>query len=82
MSINKITRDRIPIEKLKERLDKFKDYKEPVLLYNEVLITDPQKFIKIHLSYLNKFPEGKSKKRFLPYYDRLLDFCLLLEKKL
>lgn len=73
--------ERIPIEELIKRLEVFSDYNMQVQLNKETTILHVPKFIKSHLMYLKNFPDNKSKKRYLPYYDRLLSLCLILEKK-
>ena len=57
---------------LEQKLKEIKEFKN--LNLKDGRITDPQKFIDINISYL-KAQSGK--RRYLPYYDRLLEFYLL-----
>lgn len=60
------------LQELEQKLKEIKEFKNLNLSYGT--ITDPQKFININISYL-KAQSGK--RRYLPYYERLLEFYLL-----
>ena len=57
---------------LEAKLKEIKEFKNLNLSHGK--ITDPQKFIDLNISYL-KAQSGN--RRFLPYYERLLEFYLL-----
>jgi len=57
---------------LETKLKEIKEFKN--LNLKDGKITDPQKFIDLNISYL-KAQSGN--RRYLPYYDRLLEFYLL-----
>ena len=57
---------------LESKLKEIKEFKN--LNLKDGKINDPQKFIEINISYL-KAQSGK--RRYLPYYERLLEFYLL-----
>jgi hypothetical protein len=60
------------LEQLESKLKEIKEFKN--LNLKDGKITDPQKFIKLNISYL-KSQSGNP--RYLAYYDRLLEFYLL-----
>ena len=60
------------LAELEQKLKENTEFKNLNLSHGR--ITDPQKFIDINISYL-KAQSGK--RRYLPYYDRLLEFYLL-----
>jgi len=60
------------LEQLEQKLKEIKEFKNLNLSHGK--ITDPQKFIDLNISYL-KSQSGN--RRFLPYYERLLEFYLL-----
>ena len=60
------------LQELEQKLRDIKEFKNLNLSHGT--ITDPQKFIDLNISYL-KFQSGN--RRYLPYYDRLLEFYLL-----
>ena len=60
------------LEQLEQKLKEIKEFKNLNLKHGT--ISDPQKFIELNISYL-KAQSGK--RRYLPYYDRLLEFYLL-----
>lgn len=57
---------------LEQKLKEIEEFKN--LNLKDGTITDPQKFIELNISYL-KAQSGN--RRYLPYYDRLLEFYLL-----
>jgi len=57
---------------LEAKLKEIKEFKNLNLSHGR--ISDPQKFIDLNISYL-KAQSGN--RRYLPYYDRLLEFYLL-----
>lgn len=57
---------------LEAKLKEIKEFKNLNLSHGT--ITDPKKFIDINISYL-KAQSGN--RRYLPYYERLLEFYLL-----
>ena len=57
---------------LEAKLKEIKEFKNLYLKHGT--ISDPQKFIDLNISYL-KSQSGN--RRFLPYYERLLEFYLL-----
>ena len=57
---------------LETKLKEIKEFKNLNLSHGT--ISDPQKFIELNISYL-KSQSGN--RRYLPYYDRLLEFYLL-----
>lgn len=57
---------------LEQKLKEIKEFKNLNLTHGRIL--DPQKFIDLNISYLKSNPKNK---RYLPYYDRLLEFYLL-----
>jgi len=57
---------------LEAKLKEIKEFKNLNLSHGK--ITDPKKFIELNISYL-KSQSGN--RRFLPYYERLLEFYLL-----
>lgn len=57
---------------LEAKLKEIKEFKNLNLKHGR--ITDPKKFIDLNISYL-KAQSGN--RRYLPYYDRLLEFYLL-----
>ena len=57
---------------LEAKLKEIKEFKNLNLKHGT--ISDPQKFIDLNISYL-KSQSGN--RRFLPYYERLLEFYLL-----
>ena len=57
---------------LEAKLKEIKEFKN--LNLKDGKITNPQKFIDLNISYL-KAQSGN--RRYLPYYDRLLEFYLL-----
>jgi len=57
---------------LEAKLKEIKEFKNLNLKHGT--ISDPQKFIDLNISYL-KAQSGN--RRFLPYYERLLEFYLL-----
>ena len=57
---------------LEAKLKEIKEFKNLNLTHGK--ITDPQKFIDLNISYLKS---NSKNKRYLPYYDRLLEFYLL-----
>jgi hypothetical protein len=57
---------------LEAKLKEIKEFKNLNLSHGT--ISDPQKFIDLNISYL-KSQSGN--RRFLPYYERLLEFYLL-----
>jgi hypothetical protein len=60
------------LEQLEQKLKEIKEFKNLNLSHGT--ISDPQKFIELNISYL-KAQSGN--RRYLPYYDRLLEFYLL-----
>ena len=60
------------LAELETKLKEIKEFKNLNLTHGR--ISDPQKFIDINISYL-KSQSGN--RRYLPYYDRLLEFYLL-----
>ena len=60
------------LAELEQKLKEIKEFKN--LNLKDGKINDPQKFIEINISYL-KAQSGK--RRYLPYYERLLEFYLL-----
>jgi hypothetical protein len=60
------------LEQLESKLKEITEFKN--LNLKDGTITDPKKFIDLNISYL-KAQSGN--RRYLPYYDRLLEFYLL-----
>jgi hypothetical protein len=60
------------LQDLETKLKEIKEFKN--LNLKDGKITDPQKFIKLNISYL-KSQSGN--RRYLAYYERLLEFYLL-----
>ncbi len=60
------------LQDLEQKLKEIKEFKN--LNLKDGKITDPKKFIELNISYL-KSQSGN--RRYLPYYDRLLQFYLL-----
>lgn len=60
------------LQELEQKLKEIKEFKNLNLSHGK--ITDPQKFIDLNISYL-KAQSGN--RRYLAYYDRLLEFYLL-----
>lgn len=60
------------LAELETKLKEIKEFKN--LNLKDGKITDPQKFIDLNISYL-KHQSGN--RRYLPYYERLLEFYLL-----
>ena len=60
------------LEILESKLKEIKEFKN--LNLKDGRISDPKKFIDLNISYL-KAQSGN--RRYLPYYDRLLEFYLL-----
>ena len=60
------------LAELESKLKEIKEFKN--LNLKDGRISDPKKFIEINISYL-KAQSGN--RRYLPYYDRLLEFYLL-----
>lgn len=60
------------LAELETKLKEIKEFKN--LNLKDGKITDPQKFIELNISYL-KSQSGNL--RYLPYYERLLEFYLL-----
>jgi len=60
------------LQDLENKLKEIKEFKN--LNLKDGRISDPQKFIDLNISYL-KSQSGN--RRFLPYYERLLEFYLL-----
>ena len=60
------------LQYLEQKLKEIKEFKN--LNLKDGTISDPQKFIDINISYL-KAQSGN--RRYLAYYDRLLEFYLL-----
>ena len=60
------------LAELETKLKEIKEFKNLNLKHGR--ISDPQKFIDLNISYL-KSQSGN--RRFLPYYERLLEFYLL-----
>ena len=60
------------LEILEQKLKEIKEFKNLNLSHGK--ISDPQKFIELNISYL-KSQSGN--RRYLAYYDRLLEFYLL-----
>ena len=60
------------LEILEQKLKEIKEFKN--LNLKDGRISDPQKFIELNISYL-KAQSGN--RRYLAYYDRLLEFYLL-----
>jgi len=60
------------LAELEIKIKEIKEFKNLNLKHGA--ITDPQKFIDLNISYL-KAQSGN--RRFLPYYERLLEFYLL-----
>lgn len=54
---------------LEQALQGIKEYK--VLKFHFGIIQQPTKFIETHLQFLKSNPKNR---RFLPYYNRLLEF--------
>lgn len=57
------------LAELEEALKGITEYK--VLKFHFGIIQEPTKFIETHLNFLKSNPKNK---RFLPYYNRLLEF--------
>ena len=57
---------------LEQKLKEIKEFKNLNLLHGK--ITDPQKFIELNISYLKA---NSGNRRYLAYYERLLEFYLL-----
>lgn len=57
---------------LEQKLKEIKEFKNLNLSHGR--ISDPKKFIELNISYL-KAQSGN--RRYLPYYERLLEFYLL-----
>lgn len=57
---------------LETKLKEIKEFKNLNLTHGR--ITDPQKFIELNISYLKA---NSGNRRYLPYYERLLEFYLL-----
>jgi hypothetical protein len=60
------------LAELEIKIKEIKEFKNLNLKHGS--ISDPQKFIDLNISYL-KSQSGN--RRFLPYYERLLEFYLL-----
>jgi hypothetical protein len=60
------------LAELEVKIKEIKEFKNLNLKHGT--ISDPQKFIDLNISYL-KAQSGN--RRFLPYYERLLEFYLL-----
>jgi hypothetical protein len=60
------------LQDLENKLKEIKEFKN--LNLKDGRISDPHKFIDLNISYL-KSQSGN--RRFLPYYERLLEFYLL-----
>jgi hypothetical protein len=60
------------LAELEVKIKEIKEFKNLNLKHGK--INDPQKFIDLNISYL-KSQSGN--RRFLPYYERLLEFYLL-----
>lgn len=60
------------LHELESKLYEIKEFKNLNLKCGT--ITDPQKFIQLNISYL-KSQSGN--RRYIPYYERLLEFYLL-----
>ena len=60
------------LAELEQKLKEITEFKNLNLTHGR--ITDPQKFIELNISYL-KSQSGN--RRYLPYYQRLLEFYLL-----
>jgi hypothetical protein len=60
------------LAELEIKIKEIKEFKNLNLKHGR--ISDPQKFIDLNISYL-KSQSGN--RRFLPYYERLLEFYLL-----
>ena len=60
------------LAELEVKIKEIKEFKNLNLKHGT--ISDPQKFIDLNISYL-KSQSGN--RRFLPYYERLLEFYLL-----
>jgi hypothetical protein len=60
------------LAELEIKIKEIKEFKNLNLKHGK--INDPQKFIDLNISYL-KAQSGN--RRFLPYYERLLEFYLL-----
>lgn len=60
------------LAELETKLKEIKEFKN--LNLKDGKITDPKKFIELNISYL-KAQSGN--RRYLPYYDRLMEFYLL-----
>jgi hypothetical protein len=60
------------LDQLEQKLKEIKEFKNLNLSHGR--ISDPQKFIDLSISYL-KSQSGN--RRYLAYYDRLLEFYLL-----
>jgi hypothetical protein len=60
------------LAELEIKIKEIKEFKNLNLKHGK--INDPQKFIDLNISYL-KSQSGN--RRFLPYYERLLEFYLL-----
>ena len=60
------------LKDLEQKLKEIKEFKN--LNLKDGKITDPKKFIELNISYL-KSQSGN--RRYLAYYDRLLEFYLL-----
>lgn len=60
------------LSELESKLSEIKEFKN--LNLKGGVITDPHKFIQLNISYL-KSQSGN--RRYLPYYERLLEFYLL-----
>lgn len=60
------------LQQLEQKLRDIKEFKNLNLSHGR--ITDPQKFIDLNISYL-KSQSGN--RRYLAYYERLLEFYLL-----
>ena len=57
------------LAELEQALQVVKEYK--VLSFHFGIIQQPTKFIETHLNFLKSNPKNR---RFLPYYNRLLEF--------
>ena len=60
------------LQQLEQKLKEITEFKNLNLSHGK--ITDPKKFIELNISYL-KYQSGN--RRYLPYYERLLEFYLL-----
>lgn len=60
------------LSELETKLKEITEFKNLNLTHGK--ITDVKKFIDLNISYLKSNPKNK---RYLPYYDRLLEFYLL-----